>query len=106
MAFTIKQGDTSPSLRVTLKDGALNPIDLTGATVFFHMKSVSGELKVSTQAGIVDGASGIVQYIWTPNDTDTVGTYYIEFEVTYADGSVETFPNKGYQVVSVVKALN
>lgn len=106
MSFVIKQGDTSPSLRATLKDAELNAIDLTGAVVIFHMKSVGGELKVSTQASILDQANGLVQYIWTPSDTNTVGTYYIEFEVTYADGSVETFPNKGYQVVSIVKALN
>lgn len=106
MAFSIKQNDTSPSLQATLKDAALNPIDLTGATVRFHMKSVDGTLKVDEVMTIVTAASGIVQYDWVSGDTDTVGTYYVEFEVTYADASVETFPNNGNKTISVVRELN
>lgn len=36
-------------------------------------------------------------------DPDTLPT---EFEVTYADASIETFPNTGSLVVSVVRELN
>jgi hypothetical protein len=106
MAFSIKQNDTSPSLQATLKDAALNPIDLTSATVRFHMKSVDGTLKVDEVMTIVDDSGGVVQYDWQSGDTDTVGTYYVEFEVTYADASIETFPNNGSKVVSVVRELN
>ncbi len=106
MAFSIKQNDTSPSLQATLKDAALNPVDLTGATVMFHMKSVDGTVKIDQQMTITNESGGVVQYDWQSGDTDTVGTYYVEFEVTYADASVETFPNNGNKVVSVVKELN
>jgi hypothetical protein len=106
MAFSIKQNDTSPSLQATLKDASLNPIDLTGATVMFHMKSVGGTVKVDQQMTITDATGGVVQYDWQSGDTDTVGTYYVEFEVTYADSSVETFPNNGNRAVSVVRELN
>lgn len=106
MAFSIKQNDTSPSLQATLKDASLNPIDLTGATVMFHMKSVDGTIKVDRQMTVTNAAGGVVQYDWQSGDTDTVGTYYVEFEVTYADSSVETFPNNGNRAVSVVRELN
>lgn len=106
MAFSIKQNDTSPSLQATLKDAALNPVDLTGATVMFHMKSIDGTVKVDQQMTITNASGGVVQYDWQSGDTDTVGTYYVEFEVTYADSSVETFPNNGNKVVSVVRELN
>jgi hypothetical protein len=106
MAFSIKQNDTSPSLQATLKDASLSPVDLTGATVMFHMKSVDGTVKVDQQMTITDDTGGVVQYDWQSGDTDTVGTYYVEFEVTYADSSIETFPNNGNKVVSVVKELN
>jgi hypothetical protein len=106
MAFSIKQNDTSPSLQATLKDASLSPVDLTGATVMFHMKSVDGTVKVDQQMTITDDTGGVVQYDWQSGDTDTVGTYYVEFEVTYADASIETFPNNGNKVVSVVKELN
>ena len=106
MAFSIKQNDTSPSLQATLKDASLTPVNIIGATVMFHMKSIDGTVKVDQQMTIVNGAGGVVQYDWQSGDTDTVGTYYVEFEVTYLDGSIETFPNNGNKVVSVVKELN
>jgi hypothetical protein len=106
MAFSIKQNDTSPSLQATLKDAALDPINLTGASVRLHMKSVDGTLKIDEAITIVTPLQGIIQYDWQSGDTDTVGTYYVEFEVTYSDNSVETFPNNGSKVVSVVKELN
>ena len=106
MAFSIKQNDTSPSLQATLKDAALDPINLTGAAVRLHMKSVDGTLKIDRAMTVVTPLQGIIRYDWQAGDTDTVGTYYVEFEVTYADASVETFPNNGSKVVSVVKELN
>jgi hypothetical protein len=106
MAFSIKQNDTSPSLQVTLKDSSLAVIDLTGATVRFHMKSVDGTLKIDSPMTVTNVSGGVCQYNWQAGDTDTVGTYYVEFEVTYADASVETFPNNGSKTVKVVRELN
>jgi len=105
MAFSIKQNDTSPSLQATLKDSSQSPVALLGATVMFHMKSLDGTLKVNQQMTITDEDNGVVQYDWQGGDTDTVGTYYVEFEVTYADAAVETFPNNGNKVVTVVREL-
>jgi hypothetical protein len=106
MAFSIKQNDTSPSLQATLKDAALTPINLTGANVRLHMKSVDGTLKIDQPMSVVTPLQGIIQYDWQAGDTDTVGTYYVEFEVTYSDASVETFPNNGNKTISVVRELN
>jgi hypothetical protein len=106
MAFKIKQNDTSPSLQATLKDAALDPINLTGATVRLHMKSIDGTLKIDQPMTVVTPLQGLIQYDWQAGDTDTVGTYYVEFEVTYSDASIETFPNNGSKVVSVVRELN
>lgn len=106
MAFSIKQNDTSPSLQATLKDAAQSPVVLSGATVMFHMKSIDGTVKVDQPMTITDADGGVVRYDWQAVDTDTVGTYYVEFEVTYADASIETFPNNGNRVVSVVRELN
>jgi len=106
MAFSIKQNDTSPSLQATLKDASQTAVDITGATVMFHMKSVDGTLKVSEEMTITNASGGVVRYDWQSGDTDTVGTYYVEFQVTYSDLSVETFPNNGNEVITVVKELN
>jgi len=88
-----------------LKDAALSPIDLTGASVKLHMKSVDNTLKINASMTITDAINGIVQYDWQAGDTDTVGTYFVEFQVTYSDGAIETFPNNGNKIVSVVREL-
>lgn len=106
MAFTIKQNDTSPSILATLTDGNNTAINLTSATVRMHMKSLEGVIKIDSAATVINAVEGIVRYDWVAGDTDTHGTYYVEFEVTYSDDAVETFPNTGSLSVVVVKELN
>jgi len=101
--FRLKRNDTSPSLSVTLKDSAGTAVDLSGATVRFHMKVPNASSAKVDAAATVDSdpTTGVVQYDWQSGDTDTVGTYYAELEVTYGDASVESFPNNGNFVVII-----
>jgi len=88
--FFLKQNDTSPALEYTL-----SPLtNLSGASVVFNMTDSDGVVKVNRQAAVVDDAvNGVVQYLWQAADTDTAGLFLAEFEVTFADATVETFPN-------------
>lgn len=105
MTFIIKKNDTAPSLQRTLTDSD-GAIDLTGATVRFHMAAtVGGTAKVDAEATIVTAASGIVKYDWASGDTDTTGSYYGEFEITYSDGSSETVPNPGFITINITADL-
>lgn len=105
-SFKIKTNDTSPKLNVTLKDASGNLINLTGTSVRFHMKKYgASSLKVDAAADIVD-EEGQVRYSWAAGDTDTAGSYYGEFEVTYGDSSVETFPNSGYFTILIKEDLD
>lgn len=106
MAFTIKQSDTSPSLQATLQDANGNPINISYSTVRIHMKQVGGSVVIDQPMTIVDEEVGIVRYDWQSGDTDTPGTYYVEFEVTYQDLSVETFPNNTNETVLIIPQLN
>lgn len=102
MAFFIKQNDTAPSIRATLENGNGDPINLTGATVRFHMRVLgANNTKVDAAATVISASAGIVQYNWIAADTNTIGTYTAEFEVTYADNTVETFPNNTYIRVEI-----
>jgi hypothetical protein len=103
MTFYIKQNDTSPKIQATLKDGDGDVINLTDAIVRFHMREI-GETTTTTDASatvVSPATSGVVQYNWAADDTDTVGSYQAEFEVEYGDGSIETFPNNGYIRVEI-----
>lgn len=96
MDFYIKRNDTAPAIRATLKDGDGDPVDLTGCSVNFHMVDEDGTVVVDAAGSVVTAASGIVEYSWAAADTDVSGTFRAEFEVTYTDTTIETFPNSGY----------
>jgi predicted dehydrogenase len=103
MTFYIKQNDTSPKVLATLQNASGSAIDLTGASVRFHMRTLDGSSTVvDAAATIVTAASGIVRYSWTAPNTATSGSYQAEFEVTYADASIETFPNDTYISVEIL----
>jgi 5-hydroxyisourate hydrolase-like protein (transthyretin family) len=106
MAFYIKQNDTSPSLQATLKDASGSAINLSGASVQIHMEAVDGTLKVNKTMTVTDQVNGIVEYDWVSGDTDTAGTYYVEFQVTYSDSTIETFPNNNKEVIIIRPELN
>ena len=100
--FYIKQNDTSPAIKVTCRDSDNNPIVVTGATVRFHMRLKSdGTVKVDDAGSVISGTDGTIQYAWSAGDTDTAGLYEAEFELTYTDTTIETFPNDGYISVTV-----
>lgn len=107
MAFRIKTNDTSPKLGVTLKDADGNVVSVAGGSARFHMKAYGATtLKIDAAATITDATNGKVEYVWSASDTDVAGTYYGEFEITYGDASVETFPNKGYFTIIIQEDLD
>jgi hypothetical protein len=107
MTFTIKRNDTSPSIvgtAVRKLDNTVIPI--TGATVRFHMGRIGETRLVDAAAAIfTDGSDGKMKYDWQAADTIAIGNYKAEFEVTFADGSIETFPNGGYIDVQITPDL-
>lgn len=106
--FVIKQNDTREELVRTLKDSSGTVIDLTGATVKFTMRSkADGSLKIDEGAvTVTDATGGICKYTWQTGDTDTVGQYEGEFNVTLSGGGEITVPNDGYISITVVEELS
>ncbi len=107
MSFQIKENDTTPSLRAALLNGSGDAVDLIGTTVRFHMRPMgSSAVTIDRSASVISEAEGIVQYDWIAGNTDDVGFYQAEFEVTYSDGNVETFPNNNYIGVEIVDDIS
>lgn len=99
----LKQNDTSPTLDAILTNAAGEVVDVTNASVRFHMQMVGATtLKIDAAATVVDGEAGHVRYTLQPGDTDTPGSYKAEYEVTFLDGSVETFKNTPDQLRVVI----
>ena len=103
----LKQGDTV-RLTATLR-GADGPADLSGADVRFVMRTLRGETLVAEgeaenlQVGDgTDGTLGFVGYDWAAGETDEPGGYRAEWEVTYSDGSVQTFPSGTYNYIGIL----
>lgn len=72
-------------------------MDLTGASVQFQWRRRGAATALSRAATVVTATgTPTVQHNWVAGDTDTAGLYEGEFRVTYADGSIETFPNSGF----------
>jgi hypothetical protein len=94
----IKQNDTVAAIQRDLKDAFGVPVNVTGATVKFSMRvKPKGSVKINAAAAtVVDGGAGRVKYTFTASDTDTADTYESEFQVTYSDGGIQSFPNDGH----------
>lgn len=106
MAFQIKKGDTSPAIEATVTDQDGDPVDLTGATIYFRMQDISThDTLFDKEASIVDATEGMVEYNWQSGDTDTPGMYYAEFQIEFSQTNVQTHPRAGYKIVEVSDSL-
>lgn len=106
LVFEIKRGDTAPAITDTLKDSEGNVVDLTSAaSLKFIMSDADGNEKVNASASFVSRSDGTVLYNWSAGDTDTVGGYRAEWQVTWSDGTVQTFPAGSYRRVKVYQDL-
>ena len=101
--LTVKSGDSGPTQTVRL-DGRDGPANLTGATVVMQ---VSG-METSVPCEIVDAEAGTVrpQRDGLPVLSGDRMVVNVEFEVTFSDQSVQTFPEKSYLNLEVWSDLD
>jgi len=110
--FSIKQGDTSPSLEARLiRDG--QSIDLRDATIAFRMVNTATDDVVDGICSTVDEDSGLVAYIWNDGDTDTAGYYegefYVDYDIPESLSNLtpdETFPSGSYLTIHVMERVS
>ena len=106
MDLIIGQGATSPALTATMTDQSGNPVNLSGCTVTFVMRSLfSSTPVVNTTATITNAAAGTVQYSWLATDTATSGLYSGQFQVVTGSGTTFSAPTDGYLEISIEDSL-
>lgn len=105
--LTMKKDDLEPKFIATLRNADGTPVDLTNATsVSLIVKQQGGAKYFKSTGTILDAINGVVSYTWASGDTDTVGTFQMEFEVIWPTGRPETFPNSGYDTLIVGASLD
>jgi hypothetical protein len=103
---TMKSGDTLPELRVQLIEEG-NAFTLDSYSVEMKMKRAGDDsLVVDSSAAIEQPNRGIVTYDWSVGDTETAGTYELEFTADDGSGSTLTFPNSGTEKIYIEEELN
>src|SRR5580765_6545913 len=94
----IKQHDTKGIFTDTLKvDGVV--VNLTGCTVRFLLRKPG--LTITQSATVVTPLAGDVSYQPVAGDVSETGKYQQEWEVTFGDSRILTFPNGDYNVVII-----
>ena len=106
IAKYMRRNDMQPYYYAKVLDADGNAINLTGASIVATMVNEDTKVaKFTNQACTLnaDPTTGKFYYAWGANDTDTVGKFDIEFQVTPASGGKFTVPPKGKARV-VIKA--
>lgn len=92
----VKKNDLQPYYYAQVKDADGDIVDIDGATIYCTMKNAkTGALKIDRQTtgiSITPATTGKFQYAWQSGDTDSVGKYYIEFEINPSSGGKFTVP--------------
>lgn len=102
----IKRNDTRPYWPVTLRFEDGSSPDLTGGSVRFIAKYRENKVvKIDTAASITGAAAGEVEWRPTASETDTAGRFLCEWEATLADGTIQTFPTRGYDRLTIIGDL-
>lgn len=102
--ITLKRGDLSRPISRRLKETITDEdaattvtrgIDLTLATsVRLILKDQAGAATGGGVCTVTSATNGEVLYTTVTADTATVRTWLMEWEITWAGGSVETIPNQ------------
>ena len=103
----MKRNDTAPKLIATLKDAEGQPRNIDGATVNVHVDRSSASATSIDRAvdAILDAPNGKVQVNFTAQETSVEGSFPMEFEVTFVDGEIETWPTSKNATLKITADL-
>lgn len=101
----VKRGDTAPRFRARVQDGT-SPVSLiTASSAKLLMKGNGLALALPLTIEPQTGNDGYVHRNWSPTDLNVAGVYKGEVEVTWNDGTVQTFPADSSFTIIVTQDL-
>lgn len=106
-----KQHDTAMPLELRLLDQD-GPVSLaTAQSVYLIIKNVRNRFVqvnalMTIEADQIGSGMGRVRYQWHALDVATVGTFNVEVQVNWQDGTELTFPSSGYDRFEIVADLD
>ncbi len=105
--YYVKRGDSLPPAEAQLLKEDKTPLNLTDASVRFLVRTAprGGVLLIGRPAVVSDIEGGKVLYAWQDGDTESPGTYVVEWEVTFLDGKKVTVPTDSYDRLIVLQDL-
>lgn len=95
--YRVVAGDNNTPLPATL-NGVTN---LTGATIRAHLTPVGTGATHDLGVSLVDAAASKVQLSIASTDAVTAGVYFLEWQATFPDTTVLTWPTRGTDVLLV-----
>lgn len=110
--FYRAQGDTASGMVRTATDSTGAAVSIQGAGVKFSMTPIRGgtplyNLSTALNLQVGDGSDGSKGRMAFGQSTapwaagDAPGDYLAQFQVTFGDGTIESFPNDGYLLVTI-----
>jgi hypothetical protein len=101
LQLDMKIGDTRPKFVTPVLDSDGAAISLSGASAVLNIQLPDQTLVTKTLTIDSPATNGIVSYQWLIGDLPVIGDYKFEVQVTFGDGTKQTFPPKDYGTISV-----
>lgn len=102
----VHQNDRRPAAEAILRHGT-SAVALDDATSVAFKATRMGRVDPTIEGTChIDlTTTGRVEYRWADGDTSEPGTYWVEWIVTWNDGTPETFPTKVQDILSIWPSL-
>jgi hypothetical protein len=89
----LKQGD-SDVLEFSFADDTGNPVNITGTTLYFSVKSSVDDVDYFFQRIVtnhINAENGLTEVQINSSNTNTTGSYFYDCVLVFADGSRDSF---------------
>lgn len=105
--FVINQGETEPIFAQQIYDSTGSPVNLAGATgsLVLRNQASPSAVTVTGRVTIFDAANGKIQWQPSAQDTSAPGLYQAKWQITWANGTPQSYPTDGWLEVSIEPSL-